>query len=128
MKIEELLKGIETISVSGAKDRVISGVDFDSRKVKNGSLFVAVKGYKSDGHDYIRSAIDSGASAIICEKLPENPEKGVVWIKTNDSARALGQAASNFFGNPSDSLKLVGVTGTNGKTTIATCCIGCLCD
>ena len=120
MKIEDVLKGIETISVSGAKDRVISGVDFDSRKVKNGSVFVAVKGYKSDGHDYIRSAIDSGASAIICEKLPENPEKGVVWIKTNDSARALGQAASNFFGNPSYSLKLVGVTGTNGKTTIAT--------
>src|SRR5664280_3851007 len=120
MKIEDVLKGIETISVSGANDRVISGVDFDSRKVKNGSVFVAVKGYKSDGHDYIRSAIDSGASAIIREKLPENPEKGVVWIKTNDSARALGQAASNFFGNPSYSLKLVGVTGTNGKTTIAT--------
>ena len=120
MKIEEVLKGIETISVSGAKDIVISGVDFDSRKVKNGSLFVAVKGYKSDGHDYIGSAIESGASAILCEKIPENPKKGVVWIKTNDSARALGQAASNFFGNPSSSLKLVGVTGTNGKTTIAT--------
>jgi UDP-N-acetylmuramoyl-L-alanyl-D-glutamate--2,6-diaminopimelate ligase len=88
--------------------------------VKNGSLFVAVKGYKSDGHDYIGSAIESGASAILCEKIPENPKKGVVWIKTNDSARALGQAASNFFGNPSSSLKLVGVTGTNGKTTIAT--------
>ena len=120
MKIEEVLKGIDVVSVSGAKDRVISGVEFDSRKVKNGSLFVAVKGYKSDGHDYIGSAIESGASAIICEKLPENPEKGVTWIKTNDSARALGQAASNFFGNPSSSLKLVGVTGTNGKTTIAT--------
>ena len=120
MRIEEVLKGIDVVSVSGAKDRVISGVEFDSRKVKNGSLFVAVKGYKSDGHDYIGSAIESGASAIICEKLPENPEKGVTWIKTNDSARALGQAASNFFGNPSSSLKLVGVTGTNGKTTIAT--------
>jgi UDP-N-acetylmuramoyl-L-alanyl-D-glutamate--2,6-diaminopimelate ligase len=120
MKIEEVLKRIDVVSVSGAKDRVISGVEFDSRKVKNGSLFVAVKGYKSDGHDYIGSAIESGAAAIICEKLPENPEKGVSWIKTNDSARALGQAASNFFGNPSSSLKLVGVTGTNGKTTIAT--------
>jgi UDP-N-acetylmuramoyl-L-alanyl-D-glutamate--2,6-diaminopimelate ligase len=120
MKIEEVLKGIDVVSVSGAKDRVISGVEFDSRKVKNGSLFVAVKGYKSDGHDYIGPAIESGASAILCEKLPENPEKSVSWIKTNDSARALGQAASNFFGNPSSSLKLVGVTGTNGKTTIAT--------
>jgi UDP-N-acetylmuramoyl-L-alanyl-D-glutamate--2,6-diaminopimelate ligase len=120
MKIEEVLKGIDVVSFSGAKNRVISGVEFDSRKVKDGSLFVAVRGYKSDGHDYIRSAIGSGASAIICEKLPEKPEKGVAWIKTNDSARALGQAASNFFGNPSASLKLVGVTGTNGKTTIAT--------
>jgi UDP-N-acetylmuramoyl-L-alanyl-D-glutamate--2,6-diaminopimelate ligase len=120
MKIEEVLKGIEVVSVIGTKDRVISGIEFDSRKVKNGSLFVAVKGYKSDGHDFIRSAIDSGASAIICENLPENPDKSITWIKINDSARALGQAASNFFGNPSDSLKLVGVTGTNGKTTIAT--------
>jgi UDP-N-acetylmuramoyl-L-alanyl-D-glutamate--2,6-diaminopimelate ligase len=120
MKIEEVLNGIDVVSVSGAKNRVISGIEFDSRKVKDGALFVAVKGYKSDGHDYIGSAIAAGASAILCEELPENPEKNILWIKTNDSARALGQAASNFFGNPSSSLKLVGVTGTNGKTTIAT--------
>jgi UDP-N-acetylmuramoyl-L-alanyl-D-glutamate--2,6-diaminopimelate ligase len=120
MKIEELLKGIEVVSVTGAKERDISGIEFDSRKVKAGSLFVAVKGYKSDGHDFIDSAVALGAAAIICEKLPDNPHNNICWIKTSDSAKALGQAASNFFGNPSSSLRLVGVTGTNGKTTIAT--------
>jgi UDP-N-acetylmuramoyl-L-alanyl-D-glutamate--2,6-diaminopimelate ligase len=120
MKIEEILKGIEIVSVNGTKNKSISGIEFDSRKVKKDSLFVAVKGYKSDGHDFIKSAISSGASAVICEIIPEKPEKHVCWIRTGDSAKALGLAASNFFGNPSSSLKLVGVTGTNGKTTIAT--------
>ena len=119
IKIEEILNGLEVVSVKGPKDRVISSIEFDSRKVRKDSLFVAVKGYKSDGHDFISSAIDSGATAIICETLPENPGKDIFWIKTGDSAKALGMAASNFFGNPSRSLKLVGVTGTNGKTTIA---------
>jgi UDP-N-acetylmuramoyl-L-alanyl-D-glutamate--2,6-diaminopimelate ligase len=120
MKIEEILRGIEIISVTGKKNPVISGIEFDSRKVISGSLFIAVKGYKTDGHDFISSALTSGASAILCEKLPENPVKNVCWIKTTNSAKALGLAVSNFFGNPSSSLKLVGVTGTNGKTTIAT--------
>jgi UDP-N-acetylmuramoyl-L-alanyl-D-glutamate--2,6-diaminopimelate ligase len=120
MKIEEILKGIEVVSVKGIATATVSGIEFDSRKVTPGSLFVAVKGYKSDGHDFIDSAVKSGVSAVLCETLPLNPEKSVCWIKTNDSARALGLAASNFFGNPSSSLKLVGVTGTNGKTTIAT--------
>jgi UDP-N-acetylmuramoyl-L-alanyl-D-glutamate--2,6-diaminopimelate ligase len=119
MKIEELLKGIEIVSETGAKKKLISGVEFDSRKVVKDSLFVAVRGYRSDGHDFISSAIASGATAIICEKLPEKPDKNISWIITVDSAKALGLAASNFFGNPSLSLKLVGVTGTNGKTTIA---------
>ena len=120
MKIVEILKGIEIVSVSGTKNKVISGIEFDSRKVQKNSLFVAVKGYKTDGHNFINLAIASGASAVICETLPENPEKTVCWIKTDDSAKALGLAASNFYGNPSSSLRLVGVTGTNGKTTIAT--------
>ncbi len=119
MKIEEILNGIEVVSVTGTKNRAITGIEFDSRKVKKDSLFVAIKGYKSDGHDFVNSAIASGASAIICEILPEKPDKNICWIKTGDSAKALGLAASNFFGNPSRSLKLVGVTGTNGKTTIA---------
>ncbi len=119
MKIEEILNGIEVVSVTGTKNRDVTGIEFDSRKVKKDSLFVAIKGYKSDGHDFVNSAIASGASSIICEILPEKPDKNICWIKTGDSAKALGLAASNFFGNPSRSLKLVGVTGTNGKTTIA---------
>jgi len=120
MKITDILKGIDIITLDGDSQTVISSIEFDSRKVTSDSLFVAVKGYKSDGHDFIDSAVSSGAAAVICEKLPERPDKKVCWIKTGDSARALGLAASTFFGNPSSSLKLVGVTGTNGKTTIAT--------
>jgi len=120
MTIEKILKGISVISISGDKLLRIENITFDSRNVDRGSLFVAVRGSKTDGHDYIVNAVNSGAVAIICETIPENPEKKVCWIKTTDSARALGEAASNFFGNPSSSLKLVGVTGTNGKTTIAT--------
>jgi UDP-N-acetylmuramoyl-L-alanyl-D-glutamate--2,6-diaminopimelate ligase len=120
MKIEEILNGINVISLSEEKNAIISNIEFDSRKVTRNSLFVAVKGYKSDGHDFIDAAVASGASAIICEILPEKRDRKICWIKTDDSAKALGQAASNFFGNPSSSLTLVGVTGTNGKTTIAT--------
>lgn len=120
MKIEEILKGIDVVSVTGKVAATVLSIEFDSRKITQGSLFVAVKGYKSDGHDFIDSVVKSGASAVICETLPEKPSKNVCWIKTTDSAKALGLAASNFFGNPSSSLKLVGVTGTNGKTTIAT--------
>jgi UDP-N-acetylmuramoyl-L-alanyl-D-glutamate--2,6-diaminopimelate ligase len=120
MKIDEILDGIEVISVMKGNDQVISNIEFDSRKVTSGSLFVAVKGFKTDGHDFIKDAVAAGAVAIICEKFPEKPDKGICWVMTRDSAKALGCAASNFFGNPSLSLKLVGVTGTNGKTTIAT--------
>jgi UDP-N-acetylmuramoyl-L-alanyl-D-glutamate--2,6-diaminopimelate ligase len=120
MQIEEILKGIDIISLAGERSTIISNIEFDSRMVTSGSLFVAVRGYKTDGHDFINAAVASGASAVICEILPENRDKNICWVKTGDSARALGLAASNFFGNPSFSLKLVGVTGTNGKTTIAT--------
>lgn len=120
MKIEEIINGINIVSVTGPINIEISSVEFDSRKVKKDSLFVAVKGYKTDGHDFIESAIKAGAIAVICESIPDPPQKNICWIKTDDSAKALGLAASNYFGNPSYSLKLVGVTGTNGKTTIAT--------
>jgi UDP-N-acetylmuramoyl-L-alanyl-D-glutamate--2,6-diaminopimelate ligase len=119
-KIDEILKGIDIVSINGDSSGVISAVEFDSRKVTIGSMFVAVRGYNTDGHNYIDSAVISGASAIICETLPERPDTSICWIKTSDSAKALGQAASNFYNNPSYSLRLVGVTGTNGKTTIAT--------
>jgi UDP-N-acetylmuramoyl-L-alanyl-D-glutamate--2,6-diaminopimelate ligase len=120
MKIEEILRGMDVISLTGDTSGSVSAVEFDSRKVVPGCLFVAVKGYNTDGHNYISSAVASGASAVICETLPGKPEKHVCWIKTADSAKALGEIASAYFGYPSRSLKLVGVTGTNGKTTIAT--------
>ncbi len=118
--LKEILKNIDTVSFSGDMNTVISGIGFDSRKITTGTLFIAVKGTKTDGHAYIRDAVESGASAVICETLPEVPDPGVSWIKTADSARALGIISANFYGNPSSSLCLVGVTGTNGKTTIAT--------
>jgi len=119
-RINDLLRNIGVVSVTGEKDPVIDRIEFDSRKVTPGTLFVAVKGTKSDGHDFIESAVKSGASAVICEVLPSKADKKICWIKTDDSAKALGIVASEFFGNPSSLLKLTGVTGTNGKTTIAT--------
>jgi UDP-N-acetylmuramoyl-L-alanyl-D-glutamate--2,6-diaminopimelate ligase len=119
MRIGEILKGIDVVAVNGDTESTVSGIEFDSRNVTSGSLFVAVKGQKSDGHEFIESAAKSGAAAIICETVPKSPDKEICWIKVADSAKALGEAASNFYGNPSSSLKLVGVTGTNGKTTIA---------
>ena len=120
IRINDLIRNIRVISVTGEKDPVIEGIEFDSRRVTPGTLFVAVRGTRSDGHDFIGKAVGSGASAVICEVLPEKPDVRVCWIKTDDSASALGIAASEFFGNPSSRLKLTGVTGTNGKTTIAT--------
>jgi UDP-N-acetylmuramoyl-L-alanyl-D-glutamate--2,6-diaminopimelate ligase len=120
MTIENILEGIEVVSVLGSPGTIIETVEFDSRKVTPGSLFVAVKGTNSDGHNYISSAIKSGAVAVICENIPENTTEGVCIVRTIDSEKALGIAAGNFYGNPSSSVKLVGVTGTNGKTTIAT--------
>jgi len=119
VELEKILKGIEVISLSGDKMRKIADICFDSRNAGKDSLFVAIKGSKTDGHEYIGSAIGSGATAVICEIIPDHPDDRICWIKTLDSARALGLAASNFYDNPSSSIKLVGVTGTNGKTTIA---------
>jgi UDP-N-acetylmuramoyl-L-alanyl-D-glutamate--2,6-diaminopimelate ligase len=120
MELGKILRSINVVSLTGNDTNEIDNITFDSRSVSTGSLFVAVRGSKSDGHYFIDGAVKSGASAIICETLPDTIDKRVTWVKTKDSAKALGQAASNFFGNPSSSLKLVGVTGTNGKTTIAT--------
>jgi UDP-N-acetylmuramoyl-L-alanyl-D-glutamate--2,6-diaminopimelate ligase len=120
IELSKIIPGINCISITGNAAVKIENIVFDSRAVTDGSLFVAVKGTRSDGHDYISNAINSGASAIICEKLPDNPDKRITWIVTDNSAKALGQASSGFFGNPSSLLKLVGVTGTNGKTTTAT--------
>lgn len=97
----------------------INEIRFDSRKVGFNDLFVAIKGLASDGHDFIEKAVNQGALAIICQKLPEHTVNGVTYVQVEDSGKALAVIASNFYGNPSENLKLVGITGTNGKTTIA---------
>lgn len=107
------------IEIIGSTDLEITSVCFDSRKAVPGSLFIAVKGTQSDGHAYISKTIESGAAAIVCEEFPEI-KPGIVYIKVKDSSTALGIISSNFYYNPSDRLKLIGVTGTNGKTTTVT--------
>jgi UDP-N-acetylmuramoyl-L-alanyl-D-glutamate--2,6-diaminopimelate ligase len=119
MRITDIIRGIDIVSIMGDQERLVENIESDSRKVVPGSVFVAVRGYNTDGHGFIDTAVNAGAVAIICENVPSDPRKDICWIKTADSARALGLAASNFFGNPSSALRLVGVTGTNGKTTIA---------
>jgi UDP-N-acetylmuramoyl-L-alanyl-D-glutamate--2,6-diaminopimelate ligase len=120
MKLTELLEAVSIVTLSGKPEGtdIVGGVQDDSRKVTAGSLFVAVKGTATDGHNYIRAAIEKGAVAVICEKLPE--DNHVIYVKVTDSAEALGHLASRWYGDPSEKLTLVGVTGTNGKTTIAT--------
>jgi UDP-N-acetylmuramoyl-L-alanyl-D-glutamate--2,6-diaminopimelate ligase len=98
----------------------IKGICFDSRKVKPGFLFIAVKGTQSDGHEYITKAIDSGAVAVVCETLPPQVNGNCTFITVRNSSEALGIIASNYAGKPSEKIKLLGVTGTNGKTTVAT--------
>jgi len=120
MKLKELINGINIIEVKGDEAKEISGIHIDSRKVEPGHLFVAVKGTQTDGHAYISKAIEQGATAIVCETLPENIEEGITYIKVNDTEDCVGRLATNFYGNPTSKLDLIGVTGTNGKTTIAT--------
>jgi len=119
-ELKHILHGIPVRHIAGALDIGVSAVCFDSRQAKPGSLFVAVAGTQTDGHLYIDQAVSRGASAVLCERVPENPDRGVTFIQVDDSAFALGVSASNFYGNPSKRLRLVGITGTNGKTTIAT--------
>ena len=120
MKVKEILVNCNLLEIIGNKDLDISNISFDSRTVKNGTLFFAVRGTQVDGHNFIEKAIEKGAIAIVCEQLPTTLNDAVTYIKVDNSAYILGVSASNFFDNPSKKLKLTGVTGTNGKTTIAT--------
>jgi UDP-N-acetylmuramoyl-L-alanyl-D-glutamate--2,6-diaminopimelate ligase len=119
-ELKDILYKVSLTSSYGNMHVEVKNVCFDSRKAKPGYLFVAVKGTLSDGHDYITTAIDQGATAVVCEKLPEAINEAVTYVTVKNSAQALGQVASNLNGNPSEKLKLTGVTGTNGKTTTAT--------
>ncbi len=110
--------GLEEIS--GTTNIALSGLTFDSRKVKKDSLFIATRGTAFDGHLFIDNAIEAGAIAIVCEEFPENQKENITYVRVKNSSYALGIIASNFYDNPSQKLKLVGVTGTNGKTTTVT--------
>ncbi len=120
MKLNELIKNIEPLEVNGDINVEIGGVEIDSRNIEQGYLFIAMRGTQTDGHRYIATAIEKGATAVLCEDLPEELTKDVTYIKIADSEEACGKVATAFFGNPTKYLKLVGVTGTNGKTTTAT--------
>ena len=119
-ELKDILHGIPVHHVVGNLNVSVDDLCFDSRKVTPNSLFVAVVGTQVDGHEYVKDAVERGAIVILCERLPEITQDDVTYVQVEDTAFALGVSASNFFNNPSSRLKLIGVTGTNGKTTIAT--------
>ena len=120
MLLKELLQTAGKYEISGSDEIEINGIEIDSRKIKDGNAFIAIRGTQADGHDYISKAIELGAKAIICEKLPEKTIEGITYAIFSDTEDAVGKIVTTFYGNPTEKLDLVGVTGTNGKTTIAT--------
>ena len=120
MKLQELLRNIKPSTIEGNANVEITGVNIDSRKIKDGHLFIAIKGTQVDGHQFIGKAIELGAKAILCEDMPQDKNDGICYIQVASTEDAVGKVATLFFGDPTKHLKLVGVTGTNGKTTIAT--------
>lgn len=119
-RLKDILYGVSLKQVSGSTNQEVTSICFDSREVQAGGLFVAVKGTLSDGHDFIGKAINLGATAVVCNIFPATLERGVSYFLVDDSAKSLGIIAANFFDHPSSKLRLVGVTGTNGKTTVGT--------
>ena len=120
MKLNELLNHISYSEIVGSAEKIVLGIDFDSRNVKPGYIFVAQPGVISDGHKFIGKAIENGASIVVCEQLPDELQSDITLVKVDDSNEVLGKLASAFYGFPSKKMKVVGVTGTNGKTSIAT--------
>ena len=118
--VKDILYKVTINAIQGSTEKLINAIVFDSREVQKDSLFVAQKGLVFDGHQFIDKVIDLGATVIVCEKLPENIVKNITYVQVEDSNSALAIIASNFYNNPSSKLKLIGITGTNGKTTIAT--------
>lgn len=117
--LKDILYKVAIEAVKGTTDIAVHKIEFDSRKIESGDVFVAIKGTLSDGHDYIEKALSLGAKAVICEHFPETVAEGITYVQVQDTSLALAFMSANFYGNPSENLKLVGVTGTNGKTTIA---------
>ena len=120
MKLEQLIGATKPIQVVGPSEKEITGVEIDSRQITDGKMFVAIQGTQADGHAYIEKAIEAGATAVACQQLPAQLHEGVTYLQYADTEAAVGRLATTFYGNPTGRLKLVGVTGTNGKTTIAT--------
>lgn len=120
MKLSELISGIKTLQVAGQTDVDITGIEIDSRKIEPGNMFVAMRGTQVDGHKFIPKALELGAAAVLCEEIPAETKEGVTFVKVADCEECVGPVATTFYGNPTSKLRLVGVTGTNGKTTIAT--------
>jgi UDP-N-acetylmuramoyl-L-alanyl-D-glutamate--2,6-diaminopimelate ligase len=118
--LSNILYKINLIEVIGRTDVSVASIQFDSRKIEKSSTFFATKGTTNDGHQFINEVIAKGATAIVCEEFPAEIKEGITYVKTANAAKALGIAASNFYDNPSEKLQLVGITGTNGKTTVAT--------
>ncbi|MFP9118773.1 UDP-N-acetylmuramoyl-L-alanyl-D-glutamate--2,6-diaminopimelate ligase [Flavobacterium sp. RNTU_13] len=120
MLLRDILYKVAIEQVKGATDIPVAKIEFDSRKAGEGDAFVAIRGTLSDGHQYIDKAVSQGATTVVCETLPDNAAEGITYVVVRNTHAALAYMAANFYGNSSESLKLVGVTGTNGKTTIAT--------
>ena len=118
--IREILYKVEINSVIGNTSLTINKIEFDSRLIKEGDMYVAIKGVNVDGHDFIPQATQNGANCIICEKIPDQKVDDVVYVNVSSSRKALAIISSNYYDNPSSRLNLIGVTGTNGKTTITT--------
>lgn len=119
-KLEDILVRVKVTGVIGRKDIVVTGITFDSRSVAPGWVFVAIKGNRVDGHKFIGQAIEKGASVIVCKNIPTVLKEEITYVKTTNTAQSLGNMAAAFYNFPSENLKLVGITGTNGKTTTAT--------
>ncbi len=119
MILKDILYKVTLNAVVGSTNLSVKSMDFDSRNISKNDVFIAIKGAVSNGHEYIDQAIEQGAIAIVCETLPDNIKEGITYVQVESSSKALAIMASNFYQNPSENLKLVGVTGTNGKTTIA---------
>ncbi len=117
--LKDILYKVAIEAVKGSTEIAVNNIDFDSRKIEENDVFIAIRGTVADGHEFIETTINKGATAIICDTFPENIVAGVTYVQVKDTNRALAFMASNFYGNPSSNLKLVGITGTNGKTTIA---------
>ena len=120
MTIKQLIETTQPLQVIGNPDGTVTGIEIDSRRIQPGNAFVAVRGTQTDGHQFIPKALELGATCIVCETLPEALQDGVTYVQYADTETAVGPLATHFFGDPTLHMKLIGVTGTNGKTTIAT--------